>query len=61
VQDASVTTTYNHLSQVTVRSGQQLRRGELLGYVGSTGYSTGCHLHLEVLVGGVFANPMGWL
>ena len=41
-----------------VRPGTVVRRGQLLGYVGSTGYSTGCHLHLMLWVGGRLANPM---
>ena len=38
--------------------GTVVERGQLLGYVGSTGYSTGCHLHLMLWVGGRLANPM---
>ena len=57
----SVVTTYNHLSAFAVRAGQKVQRGQVIGYVGSTGYSTGCHLHFMVLANGSSANPMGWL
>lgn len=51
-------TTYNHLSRFAVRPGQRLTRGQILGYVGSTGFSTGPHLHFEVLSNGRFVDPM---
>ncbi|MDQ3766189.1 MAG: peptidoglycan DD-metalloendopeptidase family protein [Actinomycetota bacterium] len=54
-------TTYNHLSLIGVASGQQVARGEVLGSVGSTGYSTGPHLHFEVRVNGVPVDPMPYL
>lgn len=57
----SVVTTYNHLSKFEVRAGQKVQRGQIIGYVGSTGYSTGCHLHFMVLANGSTVNPMGWL
>ncbi|WP_409483522.1 peptidoglycan DD-metalloendopeptidase family protein [Arsenicicoccus dermatophilus] len=53
-------TTYNHLTSITVYGGR-VRRGQLLGYSGTTGYSTGCHLHFETIVDGVFQNPTLWL
>jgi murein DD-endopeptidase MepM/ murein hydrolase activator NlpD len=61
IDGALVATTYNHLEHIAVRPGQQLLPGEVLGRVGSTGYSTGCHLHLELLVGGEFTDPLPWL
>ncbi|SKB08536.1 M23 family metallopeptidase [Aeromicrobium choanae] len=57
----SVITTYNHLSRFARSSGSKVKRGEVIGYVGSTGYSTGCHLHFMVLVNGGTTNPMNWL
>jgi murein DD-endopeptidase MepM/ murein hydrolase activator NlpD len=53
-----VRTGYNHATRYVVRPGTVVQRGQLLGYVGSTGYSTGCHLHLMLWVGGRLANPM---
>lgn len=38
-----------------------MSRGQVIGYVGTTGLSTGCHLHFEALVDGNYANPMRWL
>ena len=53
-----VRTGYNHATRYVVRAGALVQRGQLLGYVGTTGYSTGCHLHLMLWVGGRLANPM---
>ncbi|MCW2823138.1 MAG: hypothetical protein JWQ91_55 [Aeromicrobium sp.] len=57
----SVVTTYNHLSRFARGTGAKVKRGDLIGYSGTTGYSTGCHLHFMVLVNGATTNPMGWL
>jgi murein DD-endopeptidase MepM/ murein hydrolase activator NlpD len=57
----SVVTTYNHLSSYARSVGDQVNRGDVIGYVGSTGYSTGCHLHFMVLADGHTTDPMGWL
>ena len=55
-----VTTGYNHASRYIVRVGQRVQRGQVIGYVGSTGFSTGCHLHLMVWLNGRLRNPMTW-
>ena len=47
-----------HLSKVTVKSGEQVKQGQPVGYVGSTGKSTGNHLHWEVWIGKQPVNPM---
>jgi murein DD-endopeptidase MepM/ murein hydrolase activator NlpD len=57
----SIVTTYNHLSSFARGAGARVSRGEVIGYVGSTGYSTGCHLHFMVISNGATVNPMGWL
>src|SRR3546814_15623048 len=46
----AIQTRYGHMSSYIVRSGQQVKKGDLLGYVGSTGRSTGNHLHYEVRI-----------
>jgi murein DD-endopeptidase MepM/ murein hydrolase activator NlpD len=53
-----VTTGYNHASRYIVGVGQRVSRGQVIGYVGNTGYSTGCHLHLMVWENGSVVNPM---
>jgi murein DD-endopeptidase MepM/ murein hydrolase activator NlpD len=53
-------TTYNHLSRF-VRTGGHVTRGEVIAYSGTTGLSTGCHLHFEVRINGVPVNPMPYL
>ena len=55
----SLATLYGHQSRIVVQAGQSVTRGELIGYVGSTGMSTGPHLHLETRVKGMPINPMG--
>lgn len=57
----SVVTTYNHLTRWTVSPGQHVSRGQTIGYSGTTGYSTGCHLHFMVIANGSTVNPMNWL
>jgi murein DD-endopeptidase MepM/ murein hydrolase activator NlpD len=56
----SIATSYNHLTRFVVRGGN-VRRGQLVAYSGTTGLSTGCHLHFEVFVNGTHVNPMNWL
>jgi murein DD-endopeptidase MepM/ murein hydrolase activator NlpD len=53
-------TRYAHLSKVIVRPGQKVKRGELIGYVGSTGKSTAPHLHYEVEYNGTPVNPVNY-
>jgi len=51
-------TLYAHLSRFNVKEGQKVKRGECIGYVGSTGLSTGPHLHYEVIYRGEKVNPV---
>ena len=56
--EGGMTTSYSHMSRMTVEPGAFVRQGQLIGYVGSSGLSTGPHLHYEVLRGGRAVNPM---
>jgi murein DD-endopeptidase MepM/ murein hydrolase activator NlpD len=56
-----VLTGYWHLSTIEVQVGQQVAQGDVIARVGSTGLSTGAHLHWEMWVGGVNVNPLRWL
>jgi murein DD-endopeptidase MepM/ murein hydrolase activator NlpD len=51
-------TRYGHLQRFAVKQGQAVRRGDVIGYVGSTGRSTGNHLHYEILANGALLNPL---
>jgi murein DD-endopeptidase MepM/ murein hydrolase activator NlpD len=51
---------YAHQSRTNVRVGQQVGQGDVIGFVGSTGWSTGPHLHFEMHIQGVPHNPLGW-
>lgn len=53
-----IATRYGHLSRFAVRAGQTVKRGDLIGYVGSTGRSTSPHLHYEVTLNGRLINPL---
>lgn len=53
-------TTYNHMSRIVAGYGS-IARGALVGYVGTTGLSTGCHLHFETRENGVPVDPRKWL
>ncbi|WP_371407714.1 M23 family metallopeptidase [Kribbella sp. NBC_00662] len=57
----SITTVYNHLSKYKAHVGERVRRGEIIAWSGTTGYSTGCHLHFMVYQDGNVVNPMKWL
>ncbi|WP_328523459.1 M23 family metallopeptidase [Kribbella sp. NBC_00359] len=61
IDGSSITTVYNHLSKYRAHVGERVSRGEIIGYVGTTGYSTGCHLHFMVYQDGNVVNPMKWL
>jgi murein DD-endopeptidase MepM/ murein hydrolase activator NlpD len=54
-------TLYAHLSGFAVIAGQDVRRGDILGYVGSSGHSTGPHLHYEVRINDTPVNPSKYL
>ena len=56
-----IETRYAHLSSYTVSAGENVRAGDLIGYIGSTGRSTGPHLHYEVRVAGDAVNPVPYM
>ena len=58
---AGIGTRYAHLHRSVVKEGQLVRRGMVIGYVGNTGRSTGPHLHYEVMINGVNANPLHYI
>ncbi|MBS0481650.1 MAG: M23 family metallopeptidase [Proteobacteria bacterium] len=58
---AEIQTRYGHLSRLNVAAGQAVHKGDLIGYVGSTGRSTGPHLHYEVRIAGNAVNPIPYL
>ena len=56
-----VSSGYAHQSKMAVRAGQRVKQGQVIGYVGTTGLSTGCHLHLQIYANGTPVNPMKYL
>ncbi len=56
--DFGLSTRYGHLSKFNVKPGASVKRGDIIGYVGSTGRSTGAHLHYEILANGKLLNPL---
>ncbi len=58
---APTTTLYAHMSQIKTAKGENVSRGQVVGLVGTTGYSTGPHLHFEVRINGKPHNPLSYI
>ena len=56
-----MSTFYGHLSAISVKAGQEVKMNEVIGKIGSTGWSTGPHLHFEVRLDGEHTNPRSYL
>ena len=56
-----ISTAYGHSSELAVHVGQKVKKGEVIAYMGSTGYSTGPHVHYEVRISGQQVNPADFL
>ncbi len=56
-----ITTLYGHMSKIEVKVGEIVKRGQVIGLVGDTGFSTGPHLHYQVMINGIPVNPMRYL
>jgi murein DD-endopeptidase MepM/ murein hydrolase activator NlpD len=61
INGRNVTVIYNHLSAYRSSVGQHVSRGQVVGLIGTTGWSTGCHTHMTVMVNGTAVNPAPWL
>jgi murein DD-endopeptidase MepM/ murein hydrolase activator NlpD len=61
VDGALLTTTYNHQTHLDVTVGDQVAAGQVIGTSGTTGFSTGCHLHFELYVNSTLVDPEPWL
>jgi murein DD-endopeptidase MepM/ murein hydrolase activator NlpD len=61
VDGVVLTTTYNHQTHLDVSVGDEVAAGQVIGTVGTTGFSTGCHLHLELYVNSTLVDPEPWL
>jgi murein DD-endopeptidase MepM/ murein hydrolase activator NlpD len=61
INGKNVTVIYNHLSAYRSGVGQHVSRGQVVGLIGTTGWSTGCHTHMTVMVNGVAVNPAPWI
>lgn len=61
VRGQSITTLYGHMNTISVTQGQQVKQGQIIGKVGTTGYSTGPHCHFEVRVKGQPRNPLNYI
>jgi len=55
-----ITSVYAHMSKISVPLGQEIKKGESIGFTGRTGLAAGDHLHFGIMVNGIFVNPIEW-
>jgi murein DD-endopeptidase MepM/ murein hydrolase activator NlpD len=61
VNGKSMTLIYNHISSYKAHTGDRVKRGDTVAYAGTTGWSTGCHLHFTVMINGTAVDPQGYM
>lgn len=61
VDGQNIASTYNHNTRITVRAGDRVSQGDVIARAGTTGSSTGCHLHFEIMQNGAYVNPMPFI
>ncbi|MCD1285696.1 MULTISPECIES: M23 family metallopeptidase [unclassified Brevibacterium] len=61
IKGDSIASTYNHNTKVKVHAGQKVKKGDVISVSGTTGASTGCHLHFEIMKNGGYVNPMPYI
>ena len=57
IKGNSIASTYNHNTKLKVHDGQRVKKGDIISYSGTTGASTGCHLHFEIMENGGYVDP----
>ena len=61
IKGDSIASTYNHNTDLKVHDGQKVKKGQVISVSGTTGASTGCHLHFEIMKNGGYVNPMPYI
>lgn len=61
VHGNGMSSSYNHLQEILVKVGDQVKQSQVIGKVGTTGHSTGCHMHFEIMLEGKFTDPLPFL
>ena len=61
IDGSSIASTYNHNTKLKVHDGQKVKKGQVISYSGTTGASTGCHLHFEIMKNGGYVDPKPYI
>jgi murein DD-endopeptidase MepM/ murein hydrolase activator NlpD len=61
IKGSSIASTYNHNTKLKVHDGQKVKKGQVISYSGTTGASTGCHLHFEIMKNGGYVDPKPYI